>query len=113
MAMNVEAEIRDLKRRVSKLEGSFGFLTRQVKDVHKGLLAFEARTQQRFDRVDGRFEKLDGRFNKVEGRLDRVEGKLDHIDRGLRGLREDMPGIVGDAIRAAQRERRPKARKTS
>src|SRR5215208_3152524 len=113
MAMNVEAEIRDLKRRVSELEGSFGFLTRQVKDVHKGLLAFEARTQQRFDKVDGRFEKVDGRFNKVEGRLDRVEGKLDHIDRGLRGLREDMPGIVGDAIRTAQRERRPKARKTS
>ncbi|MFL5067695.1 MAG: hypothetical protein ACJ8ED_23880 [Xanthobacteraceae bacterium] len=120
MAMNVEAEIRDLKRRVSELEGSFGFLPRQVKDVHKALLAFEARTQQRFDKVDGRFEKLDGRFekvdgrfNKVEGRLDRVEGKLDHIDRGLRGLREDMPGIVGDAIRAAQRERRPKARKTS
>jgi len=27
MAMNVEAEIRDLKRRVSELEGSFGFLT--------------------------------------------------------------------------------------
>ncbi|MFL5031394.1 MAG: hypothetical protein ACJ8E1_16095 [Xanthobacteraceae bacterium] len=113
MAMNVEAEIRDLKRRVSELEGSFGFLTRQVKDVHKALLAFEARTEQRFDKVDGRFEKVDGRFNKVEGRLDRVEGKLDHIDRGLRGLREDMPGIVGDAIRTAQRERRPKARKTS
>src|SRR5215218_3837051 len=106
MAMNVEAEIRDLKRRVSELEGSFGFLTPQVKDVHKALLAFEARTQQRFDKVDGRFEKLDGRFNKVEGRLDRVEGKLDHIDRGLRGPREDMPGIVGDAIRGAQRERR-------
>jgi hypothetical protein len=26
MAMNVEAEIRDLKRRVSEIEGSFGFL---------------------------------------------------------------------------------------
>src|SRR5215211_3875615 len=107
MAMNVEAEIRDLKRRVSELEGSFGFLPRQVKDVHKALLAFEARTEQRFDKVDGRFDKVDGRFNKVEGRLDRLEGKLDHIDRGLRGLRDDMPGIVGDAIRAAQRARRP------
>ena len=113
MAMNVEAEIRDLKHRVSELEGSFGFLPRQVKDVHKALLAFEARTEQRFDKVDGRFDKVDGRFNKVEGRLDRVEGKLDHIDRGLRGVREDMPGIVGDAIRTAQRERLPKARKTS
>jgi hypothetical protein len=28
MAMNVEAEIRDLKPRVSELEGSFGFLSK-------------------------------------------------------------------------------------
>jgi len=108
MAMNVEAEISDLKRRVSELEGPFG-----VKDVHKALLAFEARSEQRFDKLNGRFDKVGGRFNKVEGRLDRLEGKLDHIDRGLRGLRDDMPGIVGDAIRAAQRARRPKACKTS
>jgi len=84
MAMNVEAEIRELKRRVSKLEGSFGFLTRQVKGVHKDLLAFEARTEQR--------------FNKVEN--------------GIRGLRADMPGIVGDAVRATLRERSRKSRKT-
>ena len=35
MSMNVEAEIRDLKRRVSEIEGSFGFLTQQIKSVHK------------------------------------------------------------------------------
>ena len=33
MAMNVEAEIRDLKRRVSELEGSSEFLTQQIKGV--------------------------------------------------------------------------------
>ena len=85
MSMNVEAEIRDLKRRVSELEGSFGFLTQQVKTVHKDLLAFQAKTEQRFDQVDGRLDKIDGR--------------LDHLDRGLRGLRTDMPKIVGDAVR--------------
>jgi hypothetical protein len=42
MAMDVEAEIRDLKRRVGEREGSFGFLTRQVKGVHKDLLTFQA-----------------------------------------------------------------------
>ena len=84
MAMNVEAEIRELKRRVSQLEGSFGFLTRQVKGVHKDLLAFEARTEQR--------------FNKVENEI--------------RGLRADMPGIVGNAVRATLRDRSRKSRKT-
>jgi hypothetical protein len=105
MAMDVEAEIRDLKRRVSEPEGSFGFLTRQIKGVHKDLLAFQARTEQRFDKVEGRLDKIDGRHDKADGRLDRVE-------RGLCGLREDLPGIVGSAVREGLRERPRKSRKT-
>ena len=85
MSMNIEAEIRDLKRRVGEIEGSFGFLTQQIKTVHKDLLAFQEKTEQRFEKIDGRFDKVDGR--------------LDHLDRGLRGLRTDMPKIVGDALR--------------
>ena len=100
--MDVEAEIRDLKRRVSEMERSFGFLTQQIKGVHRDLLAFQARTEQRFDELTG---KVEGRFAKVEGRLDRVESEV-------RGLRKDMPGIVGDAMRAALGERPGKSRKT-
>ena len=107
--MNVEAEIRDLKRRVSELEGSFGFLTDQVKGVHKDLLAFQEKTEQRFDRIDGRFEQVDGRLHKVDGRLDRVESRLDHID--IKDLRHDMPGIVGDAMREVLHERDKTSRK--
>jgi hypothetical protein len=87
MAINVEAEIRDLKRRVSEFEGSFGLLTQQVKGVHKDLLGFQAKTEQRFD--------------QVEGRLGRVE-------KGVRDLRHDMPGIVGTAMREVLRDRRGK-----
>jgi tetrahydromethanopterin S-methyltransferase subunit G len=105
MAMDIEAEIRDLKRRVSEIEGSFGFLTQQIKSVHKDLLAFQAITEQRFDKVDGRLDKVDGRFDKVDGRLDRVE-------KGVRTPREDMPGIVGSAMRDVLRERPRKSRKT-
>ena len=85
MSMNIEAEIRDLKRRVSEIEGSFGFLTQQIKSVHKDLLAFQAKTEQRFEHVNGR--------------LDKVDGRLDQVDRGLRALRTDMPKIVGNALR--------------
>jgi hypothetical protein len=91
MAMNVEAEIRDLKRRVSELEGSFGFLTQQVKAVHKDLLAFETKTEERFKKVDQRFDRLDG--------------KVDGVDRKIDGLAKALPGIVGDAVRSANRER--------
>jgi hypothetical protein len=71
MAMNIEAEIRELKRRVGELEGSFGFLTQQIKAVHKDLLAFQTKTELRLDR----------------------------LETEVRSLRQDMPGIVGSAMR--------------
>jgi predicted nucleic acid-binding Zn-ribbon protein len=95
MAMNVEAEIRDLKRRVSELEGSFGFLTEQVKVVHKDLLEFETKTEQRFKKVDERFDRLDDK-------LDRLDRK---IDSKVDGLAKALPGIVSAAVRGANRER--------
>jgi archaellum component FlaC len=104
MAMNVEAEIRDLKRRVSELEGSFGFLTDQVKGVHKDLLGFQEKTEQRFD-------KIDGRLDKVDGRLDKLDGRLDHVEKGIKDLRHDMPSIVGDTMREVLRERDKTSRK--
>jgi seryl-tRNA synthetase len=91
MAMNVEAEIRELKRRVGELEGSFGFLTQQVKAVHKDLLEFEEKTEQRFNKIDERFDQVDKRFDRLDGKVD--------------GLAKALPGIVGDAVREATRER--------
>jgi hypothetical protein len=103
--MDVEAEIRDLKRRVSEIEGSFGFLTQQIKGVHKDLLAFQARTEEKLREINGRFDKVDRRFDKVDGRLD-------HLEKGLGSLRSDMPGIVAGAMREVQREQRRKSPKT-
>ena len=88
MAMNVEAEIRDLKRRVSELEGSFGFPTQQIKTVHKDLLAFEARTEQRFKNVDERFDRLE---SKTDGLDQKIDTKVD-------GLTKSLPGIVRGAL---------------
>jgi len=84
MSMNVEAEIRDLKRRVSELEGSFGCLPRQVQTVHKDLLAFEAKTEDKLKEHDKRF---------------------DNIERDIQGLRDDMPRIIGDVIREVNAEK--------
>jgi hypothetical protein len=78
MSMNVEAEVRHL---------------------HKDLLAFQAKTDQRFEKLKA---EMDGRFDKVDGRLDKMDGRLDPVERGLRGLRTDMPKIVGDAVREVQ-----------
>jgi predicted nucleic acid-binding Zn-ribbon protein len=93
--MNVEAEIRDLKRRVSEIEGSFGFLTEQVKAVHKDLLAFQEKTEQRFDKVDGRFDRL-------ESKIDSVDRK---IDTKVDGLAKALPGIISDTMREVLNEK--------
>jgi hypothetical protein len=88
-------------RRVSEFEVSFGFLTRQIKSVHKDLLAFQEKTEQRFDKLDGRFDRIDGCLGKADGRLNRLE-------KSVRDLRHDMPGIIGNAMRDALRDRRGK-----
>jgi hypothetical protein len=89
MAMNVEAEIRDLKRRVGELEGSFGFLTQQVRAVHTDLLEFQTKTEQRFNRLENKVDSLD---RKIDTKVD--------------GLRRDLPGIVADTMRGVLREER-------
>ena len=89
MAMNVEAEIRDLKRRVSEIEGSFGFLTKQVQSLHKDVLRFEEKTDRKLREHDGRFDRL---------------------EQDIKGLRSDMPKIVGNTMREVLRGRRDKSR---
>jgi tetrahydromethanopterin S-methyltransferase subunit G len=108
MAMNLEAEIRDLKCRVSELEGScgegtFGFLAHQISTFHKDLLAFQEKTGQRFDQIDARFDRMNGR-------LDKIDGRVDHIDRNVCEPRTDMRKVIGDTIRevlAEQSRKKP------
>jgi hypothetical protein len=93
--MDVEAEIRDPKRRVGELEGSFGFLTEQISGAHRDLLAFQANTERSFSEIHGRL-----------ARLDDVPGRLDRIEKEARDLRRDLPEIVGSTLREVLREGR-------
>jgi predicted nuclease with TOPRIM domain len=88
MTMNVEAEIRDLKRRVAEIEGSFGFLTQQIQNVHKELLTFEEKTEQRFDRLESKVDALD---RKIDTKVD--------------GLAKALPGIISDTMREVLNEK--------
>jgi hypothetical protein len=97
MAMDVEAEIRDLKRRVGEPEGAFGFLTQQVKGVHRDLLAFQESTEQRFTRVDERFDR-------VEQRIDGLERKIDGVDLKVDRLARQLPKDVAEVVREVLRE---------
>jgi hypothetical protein len=92
--MNIDAEIRDLKSRVSAIERSLESPHQHVSALHKDLLAFQARTEQWFDRTLGRSGRVAGRFDAIDGALDRIE-------HHLHGIRTDMPGIVRCALRDA------------
>jgi hypothetical protein len=110
MAMNVEAEIRVLKRRVSEIEGSFGegtfgFLTHQISDFHNDLLAFQEKTEQGFDKLDRRLDKDESRLGRLEGKIDSVDRK---IDTKIDGLAKSLPGIISDTMREVLREKPPK-----
>lgn len=104
--MDMEAEIRELRRRVGELEGGWGFLTSQIRDVHRDLLGFQAETDERLDKIDNRLDKVDKRLDKIDNRLDKVDNRLDRVECGIKSLRDDLPGIVGDAVREVLRDQR-------
>jgi hypothetical protein len=90
MCMGVESEIRDLKRRVGELEGTYGFLSGQLRDVHRALLGFQEQTNERFDELGAHVERADGRIGRVDNRLEhfeaRTEQQLDALPRALAGI---------------------------
>ncbi len=46
---------------------------------------------------------MDTRLDRIDTRLDKVDGRLDHIKRDVRGLREEIPVLVTDAVREGLR----------
>ena len=78
--MDVESEIRDLKRRVGELEGSQGFLSGQAPDVHRALLGFQEQANERFERVEEDLSTVKSHLERFERR---TEQQLDALPRAL------------------------------
>src|SRR5262249_7111868 len=97
--MDVEAEIRDLKRRVGELEGGFGFLTQQVQAVHRDLLGFQ-------ERAHSRLHKIDAGWGGVEVEVGELKGGVGARKSEIGGLRSELPSVVGDVMREVLREQR-------
>ncbi len=86
--MDIEAEIRDLKRRVGDLEGAVSVLTGQFSKVHPDLLSLTTTTAARFDRVDDQVGRL-------------VE-RLDLVNTQVWSLRDDLPELIAQAMRVGR-----------
>jgi hypothetical protein len=78
--MNVEQEIRELKARLDKHDTTLAQLVGQF-------ISGQLNAMQRF--MHAKFDAIDKRFDKIEA--------------DVAGLREDLPGIVTEAVRGVLR----------
>ncbi len=94
--MDVESEIRDLKRRMGELEGTYGFLSGQLRDVHRAVLGFQEQSNERFDTLEGRMDGIDGRMGGIDGRMDRFDGRMGRFEQQL----DALPRALAEIVRA-------------
>ena len=90
MAMDVESELKELRRRMDVLESEVDgekILTRHI---------FEA-----FRRNETRLERIEKDMDHVKAALTEVKTDVGQLTSDMRGLRKDLPTIVGDAVRDA------------
>lgn len=95
----LENEVRELKRRVdlaetrlAQLDGRFEFVSGQLRDIQLYM-------HQRFNDVD---KRLDG----VDKRLDGMDRQLAEVRADIRGLRLDLPAMIGATMREVLAESR-------
>jgi chromosome segregation ATPase len=114
--MDVEAEITELKRRMTILEGEVKAdrelpvrLFSYVRDMRDDIALLRSHAMV----VEGRIGRLEERADRIENRLDRVEQRLDRVESDLKALRADiktfrqeLPGIIAETMREVLREYR-------
>ncbi len=82
--MDVEREIKDLKRRVGDLEGAVNVLAGQLGQIHPDLVELKDLSTARFDVLDGAM----GRFIN----------RLDTVNAQVWSLRDDLPDLLSAAV---------------
>lgn len=87
--MDTDAEIEELKKRVSLLEATVSALARQVQSVQPELVSLREINNDRFDGVDIAIDKL--------------QHRIERIDTQVWALRDDLPTLISDAVRKAVR----------
>lgn len=83
--MDVESEIKELKRRIGNLEGAVSVLAGHVGGLHPDLQALKDLSVER--------------FNKIEDAMGRFVNRLDTMNTQIWSLRDDFPELIGNAMR--------------
>lgn len=83
--MDIELEIRDLKRRVGDLEGAVNVLASRARPQEAEIQALRAHCAERFDGIDSVMQQ--------------VMKRLDTLNTQTWSLRDDLPALIADALR--------------
>ncbi len=82
--MDIEAELKQLRRRVDDLEVVVNDLAGQVRAVHPELVALKSEATRRFDVADGQ--------------MARIVHRLDNVNTQVWSLRDDLPLLIRRAF---------------
>lgn len=87
-AMDIEAEIHNLKRRVGDLEGAVNVLTGQISAIQPNIVALRDQSTES--------------FNRVEGLIGRLVARVDTLNSQVWSLRDDLPELMNAALRESR-----------
>lgn len=90
--MDIESEIKELKRRVDGLEGVVSVLSGHLAKVHPEVVTLKVGTIDRFD--------------KVEDLVGKVIARVDMLNTQVWSLRDDLPEILEAAMNKVGRSGR-------
>jgi hypothetical protein len=60
---------------------------------------------QRLQRIEQNLNGQSTRLDRMDACVEKVDGRLDRIERDIKGLREEIPGLVINAVRNGLRDR--------
>jgi chromosome segregation ATPase len=93
MALDLEKEVRELKRRLdlaetrlAQLEGSFAFISGQLRDIQRFM-------HRKFDEIDAKLMDHDQRFDAIDARLDKLDANMTGLTRSLFDLTGQVEAI--------------------
>ena len=86
--MDIEFEIRDLKRRVGDLEGAVNVLASRMQAAQPELEALR--------------NHCNGRFDNIDTQITKVVQRLDTLNTQTWSLRDDLPEMIAAALRRSR-----------
>jgi uncharacterized protein YoxC len=92
-----------------EFESRVGVVEREVegeKMVTRHILEQTRRNSDDLAAIKTRLDRVEGKVDSLDRKVDGLDRKVDRLERKVDDLVKNLPGIVSDALREVQRERK-------